>query len=383
MSRRVVVLGAGYAGASAVQALEGSDVAADVTWVSAHDHHLVLHESHRVISDPDAADEITIPVDDIAGDQTAFVEGQVTDIDADARTVRLEDREGVPYDRLIVALGSRTAFYGIPGLADHALTLKSLDDARSIRDAVVDAGEQASPEEPAQVVVGGAGLSGVQVAGEVAEYRDEEGTSIDITLVEALDEILPHHDEGLQARIRGMLEDRDVAIATGDPITAVDADAVTFESGETLDHDVLVWAGGVTGPDAVDGSGLDADHDRVEAGDDFTTSDDAVFAVGDAALVDQGDGPAPPTAQAAWQAGTVAARNALRSLEDEELEQWRYDDKGTLISVGEAAVAHDVKGLPVDTFDRLPARFLKKFVAARWIATVTGWRRALGAWQHL
>lgn len=382
MTRRVVVLGAGYAGASTVLELERRLEPGELTWVSEHDHHLVLHESHRVISDPDAAEEIAIPVEDITADATEFVEGTVAGIAPEESEVELADGETVPYDRLVVALGSETAYYGIPGLDEHAHTLKSLEDAEEIRGAVEDAADGASPEEPAEIVVGGAGLSGVQVAGEVAEYRDEHDAAIDVTVVEALDEILPHHDEGLQQRIRGMLEARDVEITTGDPITEVDG-AVQFESGDTLDHDVLVWAGGVTGPEAVESSGLDADHNRIEASDDFTTSHDDVFAVGDVALVDQGDGPAPPTAQAAWQAGEVAARNVVRSLEDEALDEWRYEDLGTLISVGEDAVAHDVKGLPVQTFDRLPARFLKKFVAARWIAKVTSWRRGLGAWGHL
>lgn len=383
MTGRVVVLGAGYAGVSAVQELENRLDPAGITWVSEHDHHLVLHESHRIISDPAAEDEVAIHVDDIAADETTFQRGRVTDVDTESGAVTLENGDEIGYDRLVVALGSQTAFYGIPGLEENALTLKSLDDALAIRDAVEDAAEAATEPDPARVVVGGAGLSGVQVAGEVADYRDEEGAPIEIRLVEALDDVLPHHDESLQRRIRGMLEERDVAIATGDPITEVTDEDAMFESGDTLDHDVFVWAGGVTGPDALDSSGLDADHNRIETADDFTTSHEEVFAVGDVALVDQGDAPAPPTAQAAWQAGTVAARNAVRSLGGEQPEHWEYDDKGTLISVGEKAVAHDVKGLPVATFDSLPARFLKKFVAARWIATATNWRRALGAWSHL
>ncbi|MFW5903580.1 MAG: NAD(P)/FAD-dependent oxidoreductase, partial [Halolamina sp.] len=131
---------------------------------------------------------------------------------------------------------------------------------------------------------------------------------------------------------------------------------------------------------------VETEHERVVADSTFATSHDRVFAVGDSAVLD-GDGngnPVPPTAQAAWQAADVAAANVVRRMEGRPLETWTYDDKGTLISVGDEAVAHDVSLFPfVDTFGGAPAEFLKKFVAARWIADVSSWNRARQAWPHL
>ena len=384
MSTDVVVLGAGYAGAGAIKSLQsalGTD--AQLTWISETDYHLVLHESHRVIRDPEARSDITIPVAEIADRSTTFLEDRVVSVDTDERTVELESGEPVSYDYLMVGLGSQTAFYGIPGLEDHSLTLKGLDDALEIHEAVKSASTEATRSEPAQVVIGGAGLSGIQTAGEVAEFRDEHRAPIEIHLVEALDEIFPGNDPAIQTRLRTLLEEAGVRIHTDDPITEAEADRIRFDGGDPLEYDVLIWTGGITGQDALEETSLENQHNRVEAESNFQTSDERVFAIGDSAIVDQGDQPAPPTAQAAWQAAELVGENISRAIEGRPLKTWEYDDKGTVVSVGEKAVAHDVKMLPFDTFGGFPAQKLKKMIAARWIADLTSWNRARKSWSSL
>ncbi|WP_010612271.1 NAD(P)/FAD-dependent oxidoreductase, partial [Halococcus hamelinensis] len=297
MTETVVVLGAGYAGAGAIKKLEetlGDE--ADITWVSDHDYHLVLHESHRCIRDPSVQDKVTIPVDEIKSPTTRFIQGEVSGLDCDDRAVELADGSTVSYDYLLVTLGSQTAYYGIDGLEEHSLTLKSLDDALTIHDRVKEAAREATADDPAHVAIGGAGLSGIQTAGEVAEFRDMHHAPIEITLVEALENVLPGMDSELQGALRKRLEERDIEISTDDPITEAEDGAIHFDSGDTLEHDVFVWAGGITGQEAIDDSGLDNEHNRVNAEATFETNDDRVFALGDSAIVDQPDGPAPPTA---------------------------------------------------------------------------------------
>jgi len=385
MTEKVVVLGAGYAGAGAVQKLEDELDHADteLTWISEHNYHLVLHEAHRIISDPSVEDDITIPVGDIASPSTRFVQARVEDVDTDDQSVELDDGDAIDYDYLLVALGSQTAYYGIPGMEENALTLKGLDDAHEIHEEVTQAASQASRNDPARVVIGGAGLSGIQTAGEVAEYRDEHRAPIDIYLVEALEEIMPGQDSELQGTVRRHLEEADVEILTDDPITEADEETIHFDEGEPLDYDVFVWTGGITGQDALDDAELDDEHNRVTTESNFQTSEENVFAIGDSAIIDQGDNPAPPTAQAAWQAAEVVGENIARALNDQPLKTWTYDDKGTLISVGETAVAHDVDMVPFRTFNSSPAKFLKKATAARWIADMSSLPKALKAWDSL
>ena len=396
MSTQVVVVGAGYAGAGALKRLESElDSNVDITWISEHKYHLVLHEVHRCIRDPSVESKVAIPVDDIKSPSTEFVSGRVANVDVDDRVVELEDDE-IEYDYLLLGVGSRTAFFGIDGLQEHAHELKSLDDARAIHADVEEAAAEASRDDPAQVIVGGAGLSGIQTAGEIAEYRDEHRAPIDVTLVEGLDEVFPGNDPELQGALRRRLEALDVEIITGEFISQADEDAVYLgggedDPGEELAYDVLIWTGGITGHEEVHGVGVQQDDrsHRINADADFQTSDERVFALGDAALVDQGeDAVAPPTAQAAWQAAEVAGENVARAVEGRPLKTWRHDDKGTVVSVGDDAVAHGIKlpvigEFPVNVFGGPAARTLKKAIATRWIADISSPRDALDAWGSM
>ncbi len=381
------MLGSGYAGTGAIKRLESElDGEADITWVSDVDHHLVLHESHRCIRDPSIQEKVTFDVAEIKSPSTRFVQSRVEEVDCDDRSVILEDGSTVAYDYLLVGIGSRTAFFGIDGLREHSLTLKSLEDVLEIHDAVSEAAREASRGDPAQVVIGGAGLSGIQSAGEIAEYRDDHRAPLEIHLVEGLEEVFPNNDSTVQRKLRALLEEKDVHVHTGEFIGEVDDETVHVGEEKELDYDVLLWTGGITGREAAATASVDC-HDRngrIETGRDFQTSDERVFAIGDAALIDQpGDESAPPTAQAAWQAAEVAGENIARAVRGQPLKKWTYDDKGTLISVGEKAVAHDVKGLPVDTFGGPAAKALKKTVAARWIRTVNGFADAAKAFPDM
>jgi NADH dehydrogenase len=384
MTDTVVVLGAGYAGAGAIRSLEDAlGEATDLVWISDTDYHLVLHESHRCIRDPSIQENVTIPVEAIKSPSTRFIQGEVTGLDCDDREIALDDGSTVSYDYALVTLGSQTAYYGIDGLEEHSLTLKSLDDAFEIHDQVKEAAREATAEDPAQVVVGGAGLSGIQAAGEIAAFRDIHHAPIEITLVEALEEIFPGNDPELQGALRKRLLERDIAISTDDPITEADAEEIHFQSEESLAHDVFVWTGGITGRDAMGDASLENEHNRVNADATFETSDDRVFALGDSAIVDQPGGPCPPTAQAAWQAAEVAGENVARALHGQPLAEWTHEDKGTVISVGDEAVAHDVVGVPINTFGGPAAETLKKGIAARWIRDIGGTARAARAWPDL
>lgn len=384
MTETVVVLGAGYAGAGAIMSLENDlGEGTDLVWVSDNDYHLVLHEAHRCIRDPNVQQDVTIPVEAIKSPSTRFIEGEITDLDCDDREISLNDGSTIAYDYALVTLGSQTAYYGIDGLKEHSLTLKSLDDAFEIHDQVKEAAREATDDDPAQVVVGGAGLSGIQTAGEIAEFRDMHHAPIEITLVEALEEIFPGNDPELQGALRKRLLERDVEISTDDPITEADQEEIHFQSDESLAHDVFVWTGGITGREAMSDANLENEHNRVNADATFETSDDRVFALGDSAIVDQPDGLCPPTAQAAWQAAEVAGENVARALHGQPLAEWTHEDKGTVVSVGDKAVAHDVVGVPVNTFGGPAAEFLKKAIAARWIRDVGGTARAARAWSDL
>jgi len=383
----VVVLGSGYAGAGAVQSLESElDRSLDITWISDTEYHLVLHEVHRCLRDPSVEDKIAIPIEDIKSPETDFIQGFATDIDTEQRRITLADGDSVEYDYLLVAVGSQTAFFGIDGLEEYAHTVNSLDDVRGIRAELEAAVEDATPSEPAQVIVGGAGLSGIQTTGEIAEVRDEWNEPIDIHLVEGLDSIFPNNDSSVQTELRTRLEELGIDILTGEFVERVDETTVYVGEDTELEYDVLIWTGGITGRECikdVEVTKNERNH-RLNAEMSFQTDDERVFAIGDCALIDQpNDAVAPPTAEAAWEAADHVGKNIARQIRGEDLEKWTFESKGTAISVGEDAVAHDVQYIPFETFGGFPAQTLKKAIAVRWIVSITGLSRGLRAWPDM
>ncbi|AEN06289.1 FAD-dependent pyridine nucleotide-disulfide oxidoreductase [halophilic archaeon DL31] len=395
MTHRIVVVGAGYAGAGTVSSLEAeverTNADVELVWINEHDYHLVLHEVHRVIRNPDVASKVTVPCSELLPEWGEFTQDRVTGVDTESQTVELDAGDNVNYDSLLLGLGSATAFFGIDGLREHALTLKGLDDARQIHEEIKDLAADASHNDPAQVLVGGAGLSGIQAAGEIAAYRDDHNAPLEIHLVEGLDEVFPGNDPEVQGAIRKRLEAADINIECGEFISSVDEETVYLGGGEDTDpeemsSDLLLWTGGITGQEELADADIDKDDrsNRVFAAQDFQTSDEQVFAIGDTALIDQGDdNVAPPTAQAAWQAAEVAGKNLLKAAQGQPLETWTHEDKGTLISIGDKAVAHDIDALPFGTFGGFGAKFLKKAVATRWIASITSVGRGLHAWDDM
>jgi len=202
--------------------------------------------------------------------------------------------------------------------------------------------------------------------------------------------VMPNGDPELQGAIRKRLEAKDINIMCGEFIGEVDEETVYIGDDEELDYDELIWTGGITGRDAAGSVDIDKDErsHRITSEQNFQTSDDRVFAIGDCALVDQpGDNPAPPTAQAAWQAAEVAGENLARAVRGQPLKTWTHTDMGTVISVGEEAVAHGVKYMgvsaPINTFGGFPAKNLKKAIAAKWIRKVSSTDRALKAWSDM
>lgn len=390
MTNKVVVLGSGYAGTGAIKRLESAvDQNIDITWVSDVDHHFVLHESHRCIRDLKVADKITFSIESVKSPSTRFINDEVVSVDRNEQIVHLDSGTDVPYDYLIIAIGSRTAFFGIDGLRRYAHTLKRRADVEAINSSLQYAAREASRSDPANIIVGGAGLSGIQSSGEIAAFRDAYQAPINIHLVEGLDSVLPNSDPVVQETLESMLKSAGVTIHTGEFISEVDAETVYMGEDESLSYDVLLWTGGITGRDVSRGIDLDKDERnyRLKADPTFQTSDDRIFALGDAALIDQpqSNHPAPPTAQAAWQAAEVVADNVIHTTRDEPLKEWTYDDLGTLISVGDKAVAHNVAGIRAvkDTIKGPLAVQLKKAAAVRWIRKVVGTGAALRAYPKM
>jgi|AntDeeMetagen192_2_1112575.scaffolds.fasta_scaffold02060_3 NADH dehydrogenase len=338
---RVAVIGAGYAGLTLARKLQTAlPDEATLVVVDESDSHLVQHELHRVVRRPALAEEITIPLTDAL--DCEIRQARVTDVEPREGTVTLRDDGGddsegeLDYDVGAVCLGAETNDHGLPGVAEHGTPLKRLAHARAIREKYLNV-----LEGDGQVIVGGAGLSGVQLAGELAAMADERDADPEIVLLERLDDVAPSFPGNFQRVVHDELERVGIDVRTGMAVASVDADAVTLATGDELGYDQFVWTGGIRGPDALDAERPVVRSDLRFAGD--------TFVVGDAGRIVDVDGTAvPASAQTAIRQARVAARNITALVDhrlggsggfEPELDRYAFDSPGWLVSVGDGAVA--------------------------------------------
>lgn len=353
---RVVIVGGGFGGLAAAKALARSPV--DVVLVDRTNHHLFQPLLYQVATAGLAPGDIASPIRQVLRDQknATVLLAEASGVDPRARQVRVRVPErgevALDYDFLVLATGVAQSYFGHDEFAAHAPGLKTLEDATSVRARVLGAFERAEAQEnPAgrrdllTVVLVGAGPTGVEMAGAIAElaratlaedFRRVDPASARVVLVEAGPRILPTFHESLAAKAHARLVRMGVEIRTGRPVEVVDERGVEV-GGERIEAGVVLWTAGVTPSPAAKWLGAETDRaGRVIVGPDLSVPGrPEVFVVGDVAHRDQDGRPLPGVAQVAIQGGrhvgrVIAARVAGRR----EPGPFRYRDKGNLAVVG-------------------------------------------------
>lgn len=360
---RIVIAGAGYAGLHvALRTASKRRDGPPVLLLDRHDFHQVLTELPRVAGGTRSADAVRIPLQDVLASRVRFVQTEIEEIDLAGR--RLITTTGpVRWGRLVLALGSRPNDFDIPGLAERALSLYSPSDAErvwaAVREMLTTAAAATDPAEQrrlATVVVGGAGATGVELAGELAEILPAEavrhGLAPDrpaVQLVEAGPTVLGGSSGQLIGKATGILSDLGVLVRTDAVIAAATEDGFRLEDGQVVEGGVFVWAGGLKAPEIVVDSGLPTGHNgRVKVDQYLRVLDRPdVYVAGDlASVVDPRTGHVlPPLAQVALDEGEVVARNLEAELHDRSLEAFTFHNKGFVVSVGSRRGVADVAGV--------------------------------------
>lgn len=362
-SDRILIIGAGYAGLRTATSLGkylDDPGAPEVVLVDRHGYHQIITELPVAASGRLGAEEVALPLDRLLKHaRVRFEQADVERIDLHAQQIATT-RGPISYGTLVVAVGSTTAFYGVPGLVEHALTLKSVEDAETIKDRVHDAlrraGEETDEAERAallSVLVGGAGLTGVELAGELAELlpRLAERHSLPpssprVTLVEAAPAVLPSLPQQLQARAAGILTELGIRLVLGSKVVMADATGIALASGDRLVGRTLVWTGGIMAPQFLAQSGLPTVHNGQVPVDEYlrAVGYDDVYVIGDAASIRDGSGHGflNPTAQAAIKQGDAAAYNIVAGWEGWKRRPYKPLDKGQVISLGSAQGVADL-----------------------------------------
>jgi NADH dehydrogenase len=380
---RIVVVGGGAGGLELVTRLGdtlGRRGRAEVTLVDRARTHLWKPLLHEVAAG-------SMDLDDHALDYLAqahwhhfrYRVGELIGLDRQAREIRLgatHDEEGrlvtpertVPYDILVLAIGSRSNDFGTPGVARHAIALDTPEQAtrfhRRLVNACLRAHTQAEPVRPGQlhVAIIGAGATGTELAAElhrtaraVVAYgldRIDPEKDIRITLIEAAPRILPALPERLSAATMALLRKMGVDVRTGARVTEVTDQGVQLADGDFIPSELVVWAAGVKGPDVLaDLDGLEASRsNQLVVGPTLqTTRDPAIFAIGDCAfLIPEGhERPLPPRAQTAHQQATHVLAQIRRKLKDRPLKPFVYRDFGSLVSLGHYSTVGSLMGFIV------------------------------------
>ncbi|MBI5383816.1 MAG: NAD(P)/FAD-dependent oxidoreductase [Verrucomicrobia bacterium] len=358
---RVVVLGAGFGGLTFCQHFRHP--AAQVTVVDRTNHHLFQPLLYQVAVAGLSAPDIAQPIRSILArtPRSEVVLEDVREVDLAARRVVCANKV-LPYDYLVLALGSVTSYYGHPEWAEFAPGLKTLEDALLIRRNLLLAFEKAEnstdPAEQARlmtIVIVGGGPTGVELAGACAElarhvlrrdFGHIDPAQARIVLIEAAPRILANLPPDLSDSGQRQLENLGVQVRTATRVKAIRAGCVELENGETIAAENILWAAGVMAHPLTRSLGVELDRaGRIKVTPDLSVpGHPEVFALGDMALaLDERGAPVPGIAPAAMQ----MARHVARLIADEldlgkgraPRPPFRYRDRGTMATIGRSAGA--------------------------------------------
>ncbi|EKF23638.1 pyridine nucleotide-disulfide oxidoreductase family protein [Mycolicibacterium hassiacum DSM 44199] len=358
---KVVIIGSGFGGLNAAKALKRADV--DIKLIAKTTHHLFQPLLYQVATGIISSGEIAPPTRIILRKQknVQVLLGNVTHIDLANQTVRSEllgHTYVTPYDTLIVAAGAGQSYFGNDHFAEWAPGMKTIDDALELRARILTAFEQAErSSDPARreklltFTVVGAGPTGVEMAGQIAEladhtlkgaFRSIDSTKARVILLDAAPAVLPPFGEKLGNKARARLEKMGVEIQLGAMVTDVDRNGITVKDADgtfrRIESATKVWSAGVQasplGRDLAEQSGAELDRaGRVKVLPDLTIPGHPnVFVVGDMAAVEG----VPGQAQGAIQGGRYAAKvikAELKGADPKNREPFKYFDKGSMATV--------------------------------------------------
>jgi NADH:ubiquinone reductase (H+-translocating) len=391
LKHRVLILGGGFAGLNAAQKLRGAPV--EVTLIDRRNFHLFQPLLYQVATGSLSPGEISAPLRGVLSRQknALVLLGEAADIDPNAKQVKLRDGAAFAYDSLIVATGSKTSYYGKDEWREFAPSLKTIEEATAIRHKILYAFEwaersatEAEAREWLTFVIVGAGATGLELAGALAEIANEtlkndfrriNPKEARIILMEGGNRVLAAYPPDLSEKAENLVKRLGVEVMKDVMATAIDSTGVTYKRGdatEKLAAKTVLWAGGVTtnsfGMKLAERTKAETDRSgRIKVQPDLTVPNyPDIFVVGDLAAAQSKDSkPLPGVAQVAIQGGAYAAkaiRSRLRGKNN--LPPFHYFDKGDMAVIGRAAAVANVFGLHVSG---LPAWLIWLFIHLMYI----------------
>lgn len=359
---RIVVIGGGFAGISFIKKLQKEKV--QIVLFDRHNYHTFQPLLYQVSTAGLEPDSIAYPLRKIFRKNTDFHFrlGEVENIDTESNTI-FTSIGTITYDFLIIATGTRTNFFGNESIAENSMPMKTIPQALNIRSLILQNIEKADittneveRRRLLNFVIAGAGPTGVELAGALAEFRkgilendypelDED--EMQVHLIEGQNRVLPPMSETVSKKAQKFLENLDVQLHLETFISDYDGKTVTTKDGKKFETATFIWAAGVTGAPikGINGEALIEKANRYNV-DEFNKIKgfENIYALGDVALMETKEFPKghPQVAQPAIQQGKHLGKNFLKMLKGNRMEPFKYFDKGTMATVGRNKAVVDI-----------------------------------------
>ena len=355
---KVVILGGGFGGLAAARALYKS---AEVTVVDRHNFQTFLPLLYQVSTAGLAADHVAYPIRGaLRKTDIKFRMGSPIAVDHKNNEVKLDSSEVLKFDHLIVALGSVSADFGIPGVNEHALGMKTVHEALTIRAEIMRRFEDLcrfEDDTKLSISVIGGGPTGVEMAGAIAELirgplksdQAEAAANIQVSLIEAGPRLLPPFAPSLSERTKKDLEKLGVKVLLNAAVKAIEHRKIVLKDDSVLNSEITIWAAGVKGSDAMAQLSLPTNGNRVAVEPTMQVKNyPNIWALGDIAGALGKDGrPLPMVAPVAIQQGKFIAKQIARLVAKKPLTDFKYLDKGSMATIGRNKAIVQVRGLKI------------------------------------
>src|SRR6056297_4098512 len=362
MSKRILILGAGYAGIEAASRLNKKfrkDPEVHIDLINDRDEHILLTELHEVAGNRVDKSGVEVSIEQVfENTKVNIIKDRITGFDLENNQISSENQV-YNYDHLVLGIGSEPTYYNIPGMEHNSFTLWSEEDAITLREHVRNMFKLAANESDLEkrkkmltFVIGGGGFTGIETAGELAEWFDDlcqtydvSRSEVNLIVVEALERILPVLcDKQCDFAEEYLSEELDVEVIDGYAICNVTKDYIEISETSAdsdirkrIDSNTVIWTGGVKGKEILKKTDLELSKDNRIKVDKYlqTTKYDNVYAIGDNALFTHDRERAlPQLVEAAVQGGECVAENIEAKTKDKSLEVFEPQMHGIMVSVG-------------------------------------------------
>lgn len=389
--KHVVIVGGGFAGVAAAKEVVKANLKdTTITLINKTPFLLFTPSLYEVATSEEPQKNIAIPFKEIFGRKVHVIVDEVQEIDAKDSKIKLKKSEPVNYDYLVVALGSESAYMGIPGLRENSMPLKTLADAVAIKDKIKTVCcKEGECHRKAHLIIGGGGFSGTELAAEMLMYKDRlaaqnklDKACLEISIIQGSDRLLNDLDTHVSTIATKRVSSDSIKFCFGGHIKEVTKSQVLTDDGKSYDYDILIWTGGVHANHLVKDSGLPiSDHGQLLVNDYMQVQEyPNVFAAGDVAAYTnpKTQKPAAGVAQVAEEEGAVAGENIARLIEGKSLQNYQYRHWGYIVPLKGRYSAAELEGIHFDGFF---AWVIQQFVYLRYLLGILPAWKAVRKWN--